>query len=53
MEKARNDIIYDLCSRIVNEPNQQKFRALVEELHRVLSADGHRLHNDVSEGSKV
>jgi hypothetical protein len=53
MEKARHEMIHDLCSRIVAEQNQQKFRALVEELHRVLSADDKGLRDDVSESSNV
>jgi hypothetical protein len=49
MQKTKSDVIHDLCSRIATEQNQQKFRDLVEELNRVLSADEQDLRNDVLE----
>ncbi len=53
MEKAKSDVIHDLCLRIAAEQNQQKFRDLVEELNRVLSANDQNLRNDVPEHNEA
>jgi hypothetical protein len=53
MEKTKWDRIHDLCSRVAIEQDPQKFRALLEELHGVLSADDRVLRNDVPGRTKA
>jgi hypothetical protein len=45
MNKANNDRIHELCSRIAVEQNRQKFLKLVEELNRILGAKDEQLQN--------
>ncbi len=46
MSKDESDRIHELCSLIAVEQDRQKFLNLVEELNRILSAQGRRLQND-------
>jgi len=45
MNKDDSDRIHELCSLIAVEEDREKFLKLVEELDRILSAQGSRLQN--------
>jgi hypothetical protein len=46
MNKANDDRIHELCSRIAVEQNRQKFLELVEELNRMLRAKDEQFQNE-------
>jgi hypothetical protein len=45
MNKDDSDRIHELCSLIAVEQDRQKFLNFVEELNRILSAQGRRLQS--------
>jgi hypothetical protein len=46
MNHPEFDRIHELCSLIAVEQDRAKFIALVEELNRILDAQGERLQSD-------
>jgi hypothetical protein len=47
MNKADSDRIHELCSLIATEKDRDKFKALVDELNRILDAKDQRLKDSL------
>jgi hypothetical protein len=46
MHKSESDRIQELCAKIAEEQDRDKFLKLVQELNRLLSTKEHRVEDD-------
>jgi hypothetical protein len=52
MHKSESDRIQELCAKIAEEQDRDKFLKLVQELNRLLSATERRVEDDEHMGRK-